>query len=191
MHGVPPLLFAAIRFTAVVLPAVFLVPRPAASWRAVALVGLFMSLGQFSLLYGSIAAGMSPGLAGLVLQAQVVFTILIAAGALREVPSAYQLAGVAIGTGGVSAGLAAALRQRLEGLIPADLGARARALFAARDRLHGPGAGSADAHRLHHRPDVAHRALSLTQGYRHGQGRWRRVGSPTASCRFTDRVVGS
>lgn len=42
---------------------------------------------------------------------------------------------VAIGTGGVSAGLAAALRQRLEGLIPADLGARARALFAARARL--------------------------------------------------------
>ena len=42
---------------------------------------------------------------------------------------------VAIGTGGVSAGLAAALRQRLEGLIPADLGARARALFAARDDL--------------------------------------------------------
>ncbi len=42
---------------------------------------------------------------------------------------------VAIGTGGVSAGLAAALRQRLEGLIPADLGTRARALYAARDRL--------------------------------------------------------
>ena len=42
---------------------------------------------------------------------------------------------VAIGTGGVSAGLAAALRQRLEGLIPADLGVRARALFDARDLL--------------------------------------------------------
>jgi uroporphyrin-III C-methyltransferase/precorrin-2 dehydrogenase/sirohydrochlorin ferrochelatase len=42
---------------------------------------------------------------------------------------------VAIGTGGVSAGLAAALRQRLEGLIPADLGSRARALFAARELL--------------------------------------------------------
>ena len=42
---------------------------------------------------------------------------------------------VAIGTGGVSAGLAAALRQRLEGLIPADLGARARALFDARAAL--------------------------------------------------------
>lgn len=42
---------------------------------------------------------------------------------------------VAIGTGGVSAGLAAALRQRLEAILPADLGARARALFRARATL--------------------------------------------------------
>ncbi len=42
---------------------------------------------------------------------------------------------VAIGTGGASAGLAAALRQRLEMLLPADLGSRADALHAARARL--------------------------------------------------------
>ena len=42
---------------------------------------------------------------------------------------------VAIGTGGVSAGLAAALRQRLEGLLPAGLGDLARRLYAARDEL--------------------------------------------------------
>ncbi|MCW2757985.1 MAG: EamA family transporter [Nocardioidaceae bacterium] len=101
MHGVPPLLFVAIRFVLVVFPAVFLVPRPTASWRTVALVGTFMSLGQFSLLYGSIAAGMSPGLAGLVLQAQVIFTIAIAAGALKEVPTAYQVGGAAVGTLGL------------------------------------------------------------------------------------------
>lgn len=42
---------------------------------------------------------------------------------------------VAIGTGGVSAGLAAALRQRLETLLPARLGALAQALNAARGPL--------------------------------------------------------
>lgn len=42
---------------------------------------------------------------------------------------------VAIGTGGVSAGLAAALRQRLETLLPAGLGALATALFAARGEI--------------------------------------------------------
>jgi uroporphyrin-III C-methyltransferase/precorrin-2 dehydrogenase/sirohydrochlorin ferrochelatase len=42
---------------------------------------------------------------------------------------------VAIGTGGVSAGLAAALRQRLEALLPADLGRLAEELFAARTSM--------------------------------------------------------
>ncbi|MEG3087505.1 precorrin-2 dehydrogenase/sirohydrochlorin ferrochelatase family protein [Sphingomonas sp. PB4P5] len=44
---------------------------------------------------------------------------------------------VAIGTGGVSAGLAAALRQRLETLLPAGLGGLARGLFAARGQIKG------------------------------------------------------
>lgn len=42
---------------------------------------------------------------------------------------------IAIGTGGVSAGLAAALRQRLEALLPASLGALAERLQAARPAL--------------------------------------------------------
>lgn len=42
---------------------------------------------------------------------------------------------IAIGTGGASAGLAAALRQRLEALLPTHLGDLARALFAARGEL--------------------------------------------------------
>jgi uroporphyrin-III C-methyltransferase/precorrin-2 dehydrogenase/sirohydrochlorin ferrochelatase len=42
---------------------------------------------------------------------------------------------VAVGTGGVSAGLAAALRQRLEALLPASLGSLARALEAAKPAM--------------------------------------------------------
>lgn len=42
---------------------------------------------------------------------------------------------IAIGTGGASAGLAKALRQRLEALLPANLGALASALASARDAL--------------------------------------------------------
>lgn len=56
---------------------------------------------------------------------------------------------VAIGTGGVSAGLAATLRQRLEALLPAGLGRLAAALFAARRALR-------DA-----LPDPAHRRRAL------------------------------
>ncbi|MBC2932174.1 EamA family transporter [Nocardioides sp. zg-1228] len=101
MADVPPLLFVAIRFAAVVLPAVLLVPRPDAPWRIIAAVGVFMSLGQFGFLYLAMAAGMPPGLAALVLQAQVVFTIVIAAGALREVPTPLQVGGVVVGTAGL------------------------------------------------------------------------------------------
>jgi O-acetylserine/cysteine efflux transporter len=101
MGGVPPLLFAAIRFAAVALPACFLVPRPQAPWRVVAAVGAFMSLGQFGFLYVSMHAGMPPGLAALVLQAQVVLTIVIAAGVLRERPTIAQASGVLLGAVGL------------------------------------------------------------------------------------------
>jgi len=42
---------------------------------------------------------------------------------------------IAIGTGGASAGLAKALRQRIEVLLPAGLGTLATALYGARDRI--------------------------------------------------------
>ena len=101
MEGVPPLLFAAIRFAVVVFPAILLVSRPRIPWRVLVGVGAFMSLGQFGFLYVSMAAGMPPGLAALVLQAQVIFTIVIAAGVLRERPNAAQVVGVAVGAVGL------------------------------------------------------------------------------------------
>lgn len=101
MDGIPPLLFVAIRFLVVAL-AVVVVPRPDASWRTVVGVGCFMSLGQFGLLYTSMALGLGPGLAALLLQAQVVLTIVIAALVLRERPTVAQSAGVALGVVGLA-----------------------------------------------------------------------------------------
>ncbi|MDT3315751.1 EamA family transporter [Microbacterium sp. KSW4-11] len=101
MSGIPPLMFAAIRFAVVAL-AVLVVPRPQTGWRVIVGVGLFMSLGQFALLYTSLALGLSPGLAALLMQAQAVFTIVIAAIALRERPSATQVIGVGLGVVGLA-----------------------------------------------------------------------------------------
>ena len=101
MDGVPPLVFVAVRFAVVMLPALFLVPRPNAPWRTVVAVGVFMSLGQFGFLYVAMDAGLSPGLAALVLQAQVIFTIVIAAGVLRERPNRAQVVGVVVGAAGL------------------------------------------------------------------------------------------
>ncbi|MCL2543144.1 MAG: EamA family transporter [Nocardioidaceae bacterium] len=101
MGDVPPLVFVAVRFLVVLVPAVFVVPRPDLPWRTILGVGAFMSLGQFGFLYVSMQQGMPAGLAGLVLQAQVVLTILIAAVALRERPTAAQGLGVALGVAGL------------------------------------------------------------------------------------------
>jgi O-acetylserine/cysteine efflux transporter len=101
MGSVPPLLFAAIRFTVVAMPACLFVSRPPVPFRAVATVGAFMSLGQFGFLYLSMHLGMPPGLAALVLQGQVVFTIVIAAFTLRERPTAAQVTGVGLGVLGL------------------------------------------------------------------------------------------
>ncbi len=102
LAGVPPLLFLAMRFVLVAFPLVFFVPRPRASWQAVVAVGAFMSLGQFSLLYIALDLGMPAGLASLVLQAQVIFTIVIAAAVLKETPTRRQVVGATIGTAGLA-----------------------------------------------------------------------------------------
>jgi O-acetylserine/cysteine efflux transporter len=101
LADVPPLLFLAMRFTFVVVPLVFFVPRPAEPWRVVVAVGVFMSLGQFSFLYLALDLGMPAGLASLLLQAQVILTIVIATAVLRERPTRRQIVGAVVGTAGL------------------------------------------------------------------------------------------
>jgi O-acetylserine/cysteine efflux transporter len=71
----PPLLFAALRFTLALLPAVLFLPRPAVPWRNLAAYGVLIGVGQFGLLYVAMQGHISPGLASLVIQIQVFFTI--------------------------------------------------------------------------------------------------------------------
>jgi len=71
----PPLLFATLRFAVAVLPAVFFLPRPAVPWRNLAAYGLLIGVGQFGLLFVAMNGHISPGLASLVIQIQVFFTI--------------------------------------------------------------------------------------------------------------------
>ena len=101
LDGVPPLLFLAMRFVLVAFPLVFFVPRPSGPWRDVIAIGAFMSLGQFSLLYIALDLGMPAGLASLLLQATVIFTIALAAVVLGERPTRRQVGGAVVGTGGL------------------------------------------------------------------------------------------
>ena len=76
---VPPLLLGALRFTLVALPALFMVPRPAIPVRWLMAYGLTIGFGQFALLFSAMHLGMPAGLASLVLQSQMIFTLGFAA----------------------------------------------------------------------------------------------------------------
>ena len=75
LGALPPLLFAALRFGLVLLPGLFFFARPKVPLGNLALYGLLIGVGQFGLLYVAMNGHISPGLASLVIQVQVFFTI--------------------------------------------------------------------------------------------------------------------
>lgn len=102
LEGVPPLVFLALRFILVAIPAVFFIKPPSIGWKNVLLIGAFLSLGQFTLLYVSLSLGMPPGLASLLLQTQVVLSVVVSAIVLRERPTPRQMVGIAVGMLGLA-----------------------------------------------------------------------------------------
>jgi O-acetylserine/cysteine efflux transporter len=113
----PPAL-AAIRFLIAAVPACVL-PRPPISWTSLIAVGLFLFAGQFLFQFFGIALGMPAGLAAIVVQTQALFTIVFAALALRERPTARQVAGTAVAFAGLLL---------IAGTVGADLSAEGLAL---------------------------------------------------------------
>ncbi|MCO7199295.1 EamA family transporter [Pseudoalteromonas sp. OANN1] len=73
----PPILFSGLRFLVVAIPAVFFIPFPKTSVWNVLGVGLFLGVLKFSLLFIAMESNASAGIASLLLQAQVIFTILL------------------------------------------------------------------------------------------------------------------
>lgn len=74
----PPLLFAVLRFGLVLIPGLFFFTRPTVGLGNLALYGLLIGVGQFGVLYVAMNGHISPGLASLVIQTQVFFTIALA-----------------------------------------------------------------------------------------------------------------
>lgn len=71
----PPLLLATLRFSCAFLPAAFFLKRPDVPWRNLAAYGVLIGAGQFGLLFIAMKSDITPGLASLVVQSQVFFTI--------------------------------------------------------------------------------------------------------------------
>jgi O-acetylserine/cysteine efflux transporter len=98
LDALPPLLFAALRFTLAAFPLVFFVKRPQVAWRDLALFGLFIGVGQFGLMFIAIDGYIPPGMASLIVQIQVVFTIALAMRGTGErlAPVQYLALGLAV-----------------------------------------------------------------------------------------------
>ncbi|MEU6235495.1 EamA family transporter [Kitasatospora sp. NPDC047058] len=101
LQNFPPLLFCALRFAVVAVPAVLFVGPPRVAWRWVLAVGFVLGVVKFGLLFLGMHAGMPAGLSSLVLQSQAVFTALFAGVLLRERPGRQRLAGLAIAFAGI------------------------------------------------------------------------------------------
>jgi O-acetylserine/cysteine efflux transporter len=78
LASLPPLLFATLRFACALLPAVFFLPRPAVPWGNLAAYGALIGAGQFGIMFIAMNGFISPGLASLVIQTQVFFTVGLA-----------------------------------------------------------------------------------------------------------------
>src|ERR1700761_1711096 len=96
-----PYTFAALRYTFSFLPFIFFVPRPAMRWGKLAAFGVLIGVGQFGLLFWAMRADISPGLASLVIQSQVFFTIALAAALHRERLRPLQWPAFALAVGGL------------------------------------------------------------------------------------------
>lgn len=100
LNHFPPLLLTVLRFAVAALPVLF-VPRPAVGAGRLIAIGLFLFVGQFVFLFSGMAAGMPAGLASITIQSQAFFTVIFAGLALRERPTARQLAGMAVAGSGL------------------------------------------------------------------------------------------
>ncbi len=101
LDGLPPFLFATLRFACSALPWLLFIPRPTAPWRKLAAFGVLLGVGQFGLLFLAIQGRISPGLASLVVQIQVFFTIGMSLVLMRERVRGFQVTGLLLALAGL------------------------------------------------------------------------------------------
>jgi O-acetylserine/cysteine efflux transporter len=102
LNTLPPLLLGVLRFALAFLPAALFIPRPAVPWRKLAAYGVLIGAGQFGLLYLAMDGRIAPGLASLVIQTQVFFTIGLAMLADGERVRPHQWVALLLATAGIA-----------------------------------------------------------------------------------------
>lgn len=98
---ISPFLLTALRYLGCALPAVFFIRKPDVGWPILIAYGFTVGVLQFSFLFTAMRLGMPAGLASLVMQMQVFFTMALAVILLGDRPTPLQLVGAAIALAGL------------------------------------------------------------------------------------------
>lgn len=101
LQDIPPFTLAALRFFLVGVPLVFFLPRPQVPWRQLIEYGVLMFAVQFGFLFLGMRWGVSAGLASLLMQVQVFFTMGLAVLVFKERPNFLKILGALIAFVGV------------------------------------------------------------------------------------------
>lgn len=101
LDEISPLLLCAIRFFLASIPAVFFIKPPDIPFRLIAMYGLVMFALQFSFVFMGMHVGMTPGMASLIMQVQVFFSMFFAVLFLGEQPSIGQVVGALVSFMGI------------------------------------------------------------------------------------------
>lgn len=101
LKSYPPFLLSAVRFGLSALPWVFILPKPNAPFKFILGYGVFNFALQFGLLFSGIHLGLSPGLASLLLQVSVFFSMGLAFLFFKEKPGLLKIYGSLISFVGI------------------------------------------------------------------------------------------
>jgi len=98
---VDPFILAGIRFSLCALPAIFFIRRPDVPWRYLIGYGLVFGIGLWGVVNLGIKAGLSAGIASLILQFSAFFTLLLGGWVFKEALTRFQVLGMLIALGGL------------------------------------------------------------------------------------------
>lgn len=98
---VDPFILAGIRFSLCALPAIFFIRKPDVAWRYIIGYGLVFGIGLWGIVNLGINAGLSAGIASLVLQFSAFFTILLGGWVFKEALTRFQVLGMLIALAGL------------------------------------------------------------------------------------------
>ncbi|MGR0280348.1 EamA family transporter [Marinomonas dokdonensis] len=102
LDDLTPMMLGGLRFLVIAVIGSLFFSRPNTPLKWIIAYALALNFGQFAFLFTGMMFGMPAGLASLVLQSQVIFTLIFAVFLLKEIVRPYQILAIGIASSGLS-----------------------------------------------------------------------------------------